>query len=321
MSAPVSTQVSRAFADNGALQAVSGVGNENLDRLEQVLGVVVGTRGNQVTVSGPNDRVQTAWTALESLYGRAGTGAVLEPADVDAAVRLAGEESLPVRTVRTRKLEIRPRSATQATYIEAMTGHELVFGLGPAGTGKTFLAVAMAVSLFLQRRVERIILSRPAVEAGERIGFLPGDMRDKIDPYLRPMYDALYAMLPGDEVAKRLEAGEFEIAPLAFMRGRTLARAFVILDEAQNTTPTQMKMFLTRLGEQSRMVITGDLTQVDLPLGARSGLRDALEVLAHEADIPKVVFTDKDVVRHDLVTRIVRAYDRRDGSLETRHAR
>ncbi|CCG06808.1 PhoH family protein [Pararhodospirillum photometricum] len=315
------TQVSRVFADNAALQAVIGVGNENLDRLEQVLGITVAGRGNQLTVSGPSDRVQTALEVLDALYAQAGRGSALGPAEVDAAVRLAGEAVVPVASVRTRKTEIKARSPNQARYLEAMLTHDLVFGLGPAGTGKTYLAVAMAVSLFVQRRVERIILSRPAVEAGERIGFLPGDMRDKVDPYLRPMYDALHAMLPGDEVARRLESGDFEVAPLAFMRGRTLANAFVILDEAQNTTPTQMKMFLTRLGENGRMVITGDATQVDLPLGAKSGLRDALEVLDGEPGIGKVVFTDQDVVRHDLVTRIVRAYDRRDGSLEIRHAR
>jgi phosphate starvation-inducible PhoH-like protein len=196
--------------------------------------------------------------------------------------------------------------------MRAMDKHQLVFGLGPAGTGKTYLAVAQAVSMMLKGEVDRIILSRPAVEAGERLGFLPGDMKDKVDPYLRPLYDALHDMLPGDQVAKRLAAGDIEVAPLAFMRGRTLAHAFVILDEAQNTTPTQMKMFLTRLGDHSRMVITGDLSQVDLPSGMPSGLRDALGILDGVEGIGKVAFTDKDVVRHELVARIVRAYDAHD---------
>jgi phosphate starvation-inducible PhoH-like protein len=212
----------------------------------------------------------------------------------------------------TRKRHIAARSTVQADYMRAMDTRELVFGLGPAGTGKTYLAVAKAVSMMIKGEVDRIILSRPAVEAGERLGFLPGDMRDKIDPYLRPLYDALHDMLPGDQVAKRLAAGDIEVAPLAFMRGRTLANSFVILDEAQNTTPVQMKMFLTRLGEHSRMVVTGDLSQIDLPAGSRSGLRDALDVLEKVPSIGVVRFTDRDVVRHGLVAEIVRAYDSHD---------
>ncbi|MBK1664667.1 phosphate starvation-inducible protein PhoH [Rhodospirillum rubrum] len=317
------TRSTRSYDDNGTLQILIGAAGDNLDRLEQVLDVGIAMRGNRLTVNGPADRVRTAWQALDSLYARALGGEGIERGDIDAAVRMAGEDTVPVVAIKTRKREIKARSPMQARYLETMLSHELVFGLGPAGTGKTYLAVAMAVSMFLQRRVERLILSRPAVEAGERIGFLPGDMRDKVDPYLRPMYDALYDMLPGDEVVRRLDSGEIEVAPLAFMRGRTLANAFVILDEAQNTTPTQMKMFLTRLGENSRMVITGDTSQVDLPLGAKSGLKDAIEVLDGDPAIGQITFTHKDVVRHDLVTRIVRAYDRRDGTLETstRHAR
>jgi phosphate starvation-inducible PhoH-like protein len=197
-----------------------------------------------------------------------------------------------------------------------MRENELVFGLGPAGTGKTYLAVAAAIDLLMGGQVERVILSRPAVEAGERLGFLPGDLRDKVDPYLRPIFDALNDMLPADQIAKRLASGEIEVAPIAFMRGRTLARAFVILDEAQNTTPVQMKMFLTRLGEGSRMVVTGDPSQVDLPTGARSGLSDALEALRDVENIAIVRFTEKDVVRHPLVARIVGAYDARDRARE-----
>jgi phosphate starvation-inducible protein PhoH and related proteins len=219
-------------------------------------------------------------------------------------------EALP-----TWKRAIAPRSPTQAEYLEALQRNEMVFGLGPAGTGKTYLAVAMGVWMLKQRRVDRIILSRPAVEAGERLGFLPGDMKEKVDPYLRPLYDALYDMMPGDQVERRVGSGEIEVAPLAFMRGRTLSNSFVILDEAQNTTPTQMKMFLTRLGENSRMAVTGDLTQTDLPMGAKSGLRDALETLQGVPGIGFVQFTHKDVVRHPLVTRIVQAYDKRERPL------
>ncbi len=305
------THITRSFDDNGTLQVLIGPSGDNLDRLEHVLSVAVSMRGNALTVTGSEERVRTAWTALDRLYAQAARGEAVAHAEVDAAVRMAGEPAVPVVSLRTRKREIKARSPMQAHYLQAMQGHDLVFGLGPAGTGKTYLAVAQGVSLFMQRQVERLILSRPAVEAGERIGFLPGDMREKVDPYLRPIYDALNDMLPGDEVVRRMEAGEIEVAPLAFMRGRTLANAFVILDEAQNTTPAQMKMFLTRLGEGSRMVITGDISQVDLPPGTPSGLADALEILEGDPGIATIRFTDKDVVRHDLVTRIVRAYDAR----------
>ena len=214
-------------------------------------------------------------------------------------------------TLKTRKRHISPRTATQAEYIKAMFENELVFGLGPAGTGKTYLAVAMAVSLMIEGKIDRIVLSRPAVEAGEHLGFLPGDLREKVDPYLKPLYDALYDMLPADQVDKKLESGEIEIAPLAFMRGRTLANSVVILDEAQNTTPMQMKMFLTRLGENSRMVINGDLSQTDLPNGTISGMSDSLEILEKISGVGVVTFTDRDVVRHGLVAKIVKAYDDR----------
>lgn len=212
-------------------------------------------------------------------------------------------------TLNTKKRQIRPRTATQGAFIEAMNTHDMVFGLGPAGTGKTFLAVAKAVSEMLAGRVDRIILTRPAVEAGENLGFLPGDLKDKIDPYLRPLYDALYDMLPADIVDKKLESGEIEIAPLAYMRGRTLSHAVVILDEAQNTTGMQMKMFLTRLGEGSRMIINGDLTQTDLPRGVVSGLLEATRILKNVPEIGFVEFSEKDVVRHGLVSKIVKAYE------------
>ena len=213
--------------------------------------------------------------------------------------------------IQTRKKRIMPRSPIQAEYIKAIAQQDLVFGLGPAGTGKTYLAVCSAVAMLSTGQVDKIILSRPAVEAGERLGFLPGDMRDKVDPYLRPLYDALYDTMPAEQVTRRFDSGEIEIAPLAFMRGRTLSDAFVILDEAQNTTPMQMKMFLTRLGENSRMVVTGDLSQVDLPQGCKSGLSDAYEVLKDIKNAYFIRFSDADVVRHDLVAQIVRAYDAR----------
>ena len=217
--------------------------------------------------------------------------------------------------LRTQRREVLPRSSTQADYIQALVKNELVVGLGPAGTGKTYLAVAAAATMLVEGKVDRIILSRPAVEAGENLGFLPGDMRDKVDPYLRPLYDALYDMLPGPQVTRSLESGEIEIAPLAFMRGRTLSNSFVILDESQNATPMQMKMFLTRMGENSRMVITGDPSQIDLPFGAKSGLKDAMEILPKVRGVDIIRFGEEDVVRHDMVTRIVKAYNRRDATL------
>ena len=277
--------------------------------------VVLHNRGNTVTIEGEPTRAALAETALKRLYSRLTQGMLVEVGDVDGAARLAQDNTGGDGgdfSIRTRKRHITARSPAQASYLQALEKFELVFALGPAGTGKTYVAVAKAVALKLAGTVDRIILSRPAVEAGERLGFLPGDMREKIDPYLRPLYDALYDMLPGDYVAKLLLSGEIEVAPLAFMRGRTLSSAFIILDEAQNTTPVQMKMALTRMGEGSRMVVTGDLSQVDLPRGTKSGLEDALETLYEMKGVGRVSFTHRDVVRHDLVTRIVEAYDKRD---------
>lgn len=304
------------FDDNHAVQTLFGPHNAHLERIEERLGIVVHAKGNRLTLSGGQAEVDAGKSALESLYNRAKRGEELLTADVDAAIRL-GTEGLAALaeedlTIRTRKRHVSPRSKRQADYIRLMQDHDLIFGLGPAGTGKTYLAVCMAVAMKIGGHVDRIILSRPAVEAGEKLGFLPGDLREKVDPYLRPLYDALYDTLPGERVAKFLESGEIEVAPLAFMRGRTLTNAFVILDEGQNTTKVQMKMALTRLGENSRMVVTGDPSQVDLPRGEVSGLTDALEVLEGLKSVGTVRFTHKDVVRHDLVTRIVQAYDARD---------
>ncbi len=306
------------FANNSLLPQLFGERDRHLDRIERQLGVSMVTRGNRVAISGPAGRADQARTALQSLYERLERGLEIDTAAVDGALRLAetrtarGAAPEENAEIVTRKRRIAPRGPNQARYIKALRTQELVFGLGPAGTGKTYLAVAMAVDMLMSGAVERIVLSRPAVEAGERLGFLPGDLREKVDPYLRPLFDALYDMLPGDQVMRRIESGEIEIAPVAFMRGRTLSNAYVILDEAQNTTPVQMKMLLTRLGENARMVVTGDLTQIDLPPGMGSGLKDALETLDGIENIAVIEFTEADVARHPLVARIVSAYDRRD---------
>jgi phosphate starvation-inducible PhoH-like protein len=316
------------FDDNRLLSALFGEHDRHLARVEQALEVSLSPRGNRLAISGKVAARDAARAVFEELYRRLKLGEELHVGDVDGVIRMVGggsgkgRGSTRTRTpadanasdgsiIHTKKRVITPRSPNQADYLRALQQYELVFGLGPAGTGKTYLAVAVAVAMLLSGKVDRIILSRPAVEAGERLGFLPGDMRDK----MRPLYDALYDMLPGDQVVKRLESGEIEVAPLAFMRGRTLANSFVILDEAQNTTPVQMKMLLTRLGENSRMCVTGDLSQIDLPIGTLSGLRDALTVLEGVAEIGVVQFSDVDVVRHPLVTRVVRAYAQRDGDL------
>jgi phosphate starvation-inducible PhoH-like protein len=320
---PVAGRTQLEFDDNLLLPLLYGERDQHLDRLERKLGVSVVTRGNRVAISGPASATEAAQRALSGLYERLKRGHEIDVPTVEAAIRLAeaeiGDKSLGLwreeAAFRTRKRQIAARSPGQAAYIKALRESELVFGLGPAGTGKTYLAVAAAVDLLMGGRVERIILSRPAIEAGERLGFLPGDVRDKVDPYLRPIFDALNDMLPAEQLAKRLATGEIEVAPIAFMRGRTLSQAFVILDEAQNTTPVQMKMFLTRLGEGSRMVVTGDPTQVDLPAGTRSGLAEALEILDGVEGIATVSLTDRDVVRHPFVARIVRAYEARAAAI------
>ena len=315
--------VTLQFDDNALLPLLFGDHDRNLVRLEQGLGVRMSSRGNRVAINGEPERVQAAGQALTALYRRLEAGKGVSRADVDAAIRMAdatrtdegGDPRLPLSdlpAILTRRGAVGPRSPGQATYMEMLARHEMVFGIGPAGTGKTYLAVAQAVAMLQAGRVDRIVLSRPAVEAGERLGFLPGDLKEKVDPYLRPLYDALHDMMPGDQVIRRMGTGEIEVAPLAFMRGRTLAHAFVILDEAQNTTPVQMKMFLTRMGEGTRMVITGDLSQIDLPTGQRSGLRDALDTLEGLPGIGVCRFGVRDVVRHPLVAAIVQAYEQRD---------
>jgi phosphate starvation-inducible PhoH-like protein len=308
--------VTLTFADNALLALLLGDHDRHVVRLEQGLGVRLSCRGNRVAINGDSARVEVAQNALVGLYKRLERGEPVSPSDVDAAVRMSeiDDPRLPLSdlpAIRTRRGAVGPRSPGQATYMDMLGKHEMVFGIGPAGTGKTYLAVAQAVAMLTAGTVDRIVLSRPAVEAGERLGFLPGDLKDKVDPYLRPLYDALGDMMPADMMKKRMETGEIEVAPLAFMRGRTLKHAFVILDEAQNTTPVQMKMFLTRMGEGTRMVVAGDLSQIDLPTGARSGLKDALETLEGLPGIGVCRFDKRDVVRHPLVARIVDAYDQR----------
>lgn len=319
--------IALTFDDNRLASALYGQFDENLARIERHLGVDIRSKGNQLSIKGPPTATEQARRAIDYLYELARKGAVLTASEVDGALRMASgpDEQLSLPTmekkgrmsaaqISTRKRTIYARSKNQDAYMRALDRSELVFGIGPAGTGKTFLAVAHAAMLLERGQVERIILSRPAVEAGERLGFLPGDMKEKVDPYLRPLYDALYDMMPGDRVERAITAGVIEIAPLAFMRGRTLANAAVILDEAQNTTPMQMKMFLTRLGENSRMMVTGDPSQIDLPPNQRSGLVEAMQVLKDVENIVTVRFDDTDVVRHPLVAQIVRAYDRALGT-------
>ena len=313
-------RVTVPFEDNRVAALVFGEFDANLAMIEERLGVSAVAHGNVVTLTGPEAACETARELLEELYARARRGESIRPGDVDGAIRhmqsgvAGGAEDGKVRAgkgqIRTRRRLITARTPMQSAYIKALAEKDLVMASGPAGTGKTYLAVAFAASCWEQGVIERIILSRPAVEAGERLGFLPGDMREKVDPYLRPLYDALYDVLPPEKVERGLETGEIEIAPLAFMRGRTLSHAYVILDEAQNTTSMQMKMFLTRIGEGSRMVVTGDPTQIDLPKGQTSGLTEAIGLLQGIEDIAIIGFTQKDVVRRELVAKIVAAYEK-----------
>ncbi len=309
------------FEDNNLASLLFGQFDQHLAMLEQRLGIEAVARGNQLQMKGTEEAIRRGRSALEHLYARLEKGDSIEPGDVDGALRIAAADNQPVApnkeksgklamaTIGTQKKVIQARTPNQDAYIRAMDRSELLFGIGPAGTGKTYLAVAYAASLLEKGAIDRIILSRPAVEAGEQLGFLPGDMKEKVDPYLRPLYDALYDMIPGDKVERAIQNGEIEIAPLAFMRGRTLANAAVILDEAQNTTSMQMKMFLTRLGENSRMIVTGDPSQIDLPGSTKSGLVEALALLKNIESVVTVKFNSDDVVRHRLVADIVNAYD------------
>jgi phosphate starvation-inducible PhoH-like protein len=301
------------FEDNRHLNRLLGEYDGHLALLEERLGIEAHAHGNVVTLTGPVEVCEIAREVLEKLYARVRQGEDIGAGDIDGLLRHARAEA-PAKDglaqIRTRRKLITARSPNQTTYMQALDNVDLVFGLGPAGTGKTYLAVAYAAQCLERGQVERIILSRPAVEAGERLGFLPGDMREKVDPYLRPLYDALNDVLPPAKVERDLATGVIEVAPLAFMRGRTLAHSFIILDEAQNTSAMQMKMFLTRIGEGSKMVITGDPSQIDLPAGQKSGLEDAVKLLDGIKGIEAVRFNSGDVVRRDLVARIVEAYDK-----------
>jgi phosphate starvation-inducible PhoH-like protein len=308
------------FEEPYLLGPLFGDYDRHLITIESRLGVHIAARGNKVQIEGEADAAGRARDVLIGLYKRLEQGHDIDAEAVEAVLGMAAQPSLdgiiapevtspPKVMIRTRKKTIVPRSPTQTVYMEALARDDMIFALGPAGTGKTYLAVAQAVSQLISGSVDRLILSRPAVEAGERLGFLPGDMKEKVDPYLRPLYDALYDMLPTEQVERRIASGEIEIAPIAFMRGRTLNDAFIILDEAQNTTPAQMKMFLTRFGMRSRMVICGDPKQIDLPEPGKSGLHDAVERLDGVKGIAVVPFTVADVVRHPLVGRIVEAYE------------
>ena len=310
------------FPDNRLLIDLCGEYDRNLADIEQKLGVQIVRRGNQLDVIGEEGPREQAAAVLTALYDRLESGRSVESGDIDRELRMGPQDAETPEPgdqlemfkggtveIKTRKKLVEPRTDAQKAYVQSLFNNELAFGIGPAGTGKTYLAVAVGVSMFITGHVDKIILSRPAVEAGEKLGYLPGDMKDKVDPYMQPLYDALDDFLPSKQLAKLIEEKRIEIAPLAFMRGRTLSNAFVVLDEAQNATTMQMKMFLTRLGEGSRMVITGDRSQVDLPRGVTSGLSDAERLLK---TIPKIgfnYFTARDVVRHPLVAAIIEAYD------------
>ena len=326
--ADAATETLLEFPDNFLLIDLCGEYDRNLTTIEDRLDVQILRRGNQLVVIGDNDARLEASQVLGALYSRLEAGRSLEPGDLDRELRMGAAPMFdPARDadqielfkgettrveIKTRKKLVEPRTDAQKAYVKSLFDNELAFGIGPAGTGKTYLAVAVGVNMLISGHVDKIILSRPAVEAGEKLGYLPGDMKDKVDPYMQPLYDALNDFLPGKQSAKMIEEKVIEIAPLAFMRGRTLSNAFVVLDEAQNATTMQMKMFLTRLGEGSRMVITGDRTQIDLPRGVNSGLWDAERLLKHIPKISFNYFTSKDVVRHPLVAAIIEAYEADD---------
>jgi phosphate starvation-inducible PhoH-like protein len=317
---PRRARVELEFDEATILGALFGQFDANLVQIENRLGVFISARGNHAQIEGPEDNVARARDVLKAMHQRLINGQELDSGAVESIIMMSAEPTLegivtghdgaPSVMIRTRKKTIVPRSAMQIDYMKALASRDIIFALGPAGTGKTYVAVAQAVSQLITGSVQRLILSRPAVEAGERLGFLPGDMKEKVDPYLRPLYDALYDCMPPEQVERRLASGEIEIAPIAFMRGRTLAESFIILDEAQNTTPAQMKMFLTRFGQNSRMVVCGDPNQVDIPGGPQmSGLNDAVARLEGIEGIAVTRFTSADVVRHPIVGRIVDAYE------------
>jgi len=322
-----------SFDDNSLLPQLFGEDDSNISKIEKFLNVSASYRGNNLSIKGEIENIKAAEAVFNKIYKKLGKAVDVRDGEIEALINSvtgklsSGEggnmqkektmweglvDGLDKVEITTLKKTITPYNEAQAVYIDALLNKEVVFAAGPAGTGKTYIAVAAAVSKFVSGAVDRIILSRPAVEAGEKLGFLPGDMRDKVDPYLRPLYDALYDMLPAERVVKHVENGEIEIAPLAFMRGRTLRNAYVILDEAQNATPVQMKMFLTRLGKDSHMAITGDLSQTDLPTGTKSGFRDALEKLGDIEEVSVANFGDKDIVRHALTMKIVQAYEKHE---------
>ena len=315
------SRLEMSFDKPHLINAVFGEFDRNLVTIENRLGVYISARGNRVQIEGEAGAIGRARDVLNDIYSRLSRGQEIDTEAVQSIIAMTAEPTLegivrkdatdaPGIMIRTRKKTLVPRSATQIPYMEALARDEIIFALGPAGTGKTYLAVAQAVAMLITGAVQRLILSRPAGEAGERLGFLPGDMKEKVDPYLRPIYDALYDCLPAEQVERRIASGEIEIAPIAFMRGRTLADSFIILDEAQNTTAAQMKMFLTRFGMNSRMVICGDPHQVDIPGGERmSGLNDAVQRLEGVDGIQTIRFNSSDVVRHPLVGRIVDAYE------------
>ena len=321
----MSKEIIIEFAENDLATLLFGEYNDHLSYLEKKLDVNISDRGNLLRISGTKDNITKAQIVLQSLYTQLKEKSLhnVTHADIDAEIRFLDTETDKKKKspknnkektdtkiiIKTKNKTIVPRSPNQVKYLELIRNNDMVFGLGPAGTGKTYLSVAAGVDMYLQGKVERLVFCRPAVEAGENLGFLPGDMKDKIDPYLRPVYDALYDMLPHDFLAKKMEIGEIEIAPLAFMRGRTLAHSYVILDEAQNSTCVQMKMFLTRMGEASHMVITGDASQTDLPAHVKSGLSEAIDVLENVKDIGFITFEKEDVIRHSLVRKIIHAYD------------
>ena len=312
------------FPDNKLLIDLCGEYDRNLAEIERVLGVQIVRRGNLLSVLGEEAPAAEATGVLNALYARLEGGKDVDFADVDRELRMGADDEVTTGgldgdqlemfkggavEIRTRKKLVEPRTDAQKAYVKSLYANELAFGIGPAGTGKTYLAVAVGVNMFIEGHVDRIILARPAVEAGEKLGYLPGDMKEKVDPYMQPLYYALNDFLPGKQLAKLIEEKRIEIAPLAFMRGRTLSNAFVVLDEAQNATSMQMKMFLTRLGEGSRMVVTGDRTQIDLPRGVPSGLSDAERLLASIPQISFNYFSARDVVRHPLVAAIIEAYE------------